>query len=119
MRESRRGMPVLEAGLDEELVERVVAATEDALPGERILAGLEAAIDLAEADPEGVRAALWELRSDPVALARLEGLLGGTPESASLRLGAAIQLAGAELASEAPDLRSRTTELLRWLEGDW
>jgi hypothetical protein len=42
-----------------------------------------------------------------------------SPERATLAIGAAIQIASAELASVAPDLRGRTDELLCWLEGAW
>jgi hypothetical protein len=119
MREGTRATPVLERRLDEETIERAIAAAEDTPGEEGLRAGLEAAIDLAEADPERARAALWELRGDHATLARIEGCLAASPERATLAVGAAIQLADAELDSPAPDLRGRLPELLRWLEADW
>jgi hypothetical protein len=50
---------------------------------------------------------------------RLEAHLSLSTKRAILALGAAIQLADAELASPDPDLRSRAPELLYWLEGAW
>jgi hypothetical protein len=119
MLEDTRGTLVLEGRLDEEMVERAIAAAEELPAGEQVAAGLGAVITFAEAEPEAARAALWELRGDGAALTRLEACLGGNAERATLALGAAIQLASAELASPAPDLRSRMPELLRWLEGAW
>ena len=76
-------------------------------------------IAVAETDPAAARSALRELRTDHVRLSRLEAWLGGDPDRATFGLGAAIQLADAELASPVPDLHSLVPELLRWLEGDW
>jgi len=76
-------------------------------------------IEIAEADPAAARSALCGLRSDPRALARVETCLDGDADQATLRLGAAIQLALSELSSANPDLRGRRSELTRWLEGRW
>jgi predicted exporter len=119
MTESRELTLVVDGRLDERLVERAFEAAAEGPRGARIRNGLEAAIDAAETDPDGAREALWTLRRDRVTLERLERCLDGDPERATLALGAAIQLAHAELASRDPDLRSRMPELLRWLEGDW
>jgi hypothetical protein len=82
---------------------------------EPVQAGLEAVIAMAELDPEGARAALWRLQTDWRALKRLEDHLGGEPTQAALRIGAAIHLARAELASPTPQLRRRLPELMEWL----
>lgn len=119
MRESRESTSVVEAGLDRRLLERVLEAAAGCPPRDRIRAGLEAAIDIAELDPEAAREALWTLCADRGALERLERCLDAETERATLALGAAIHLARAELASPAPDLRARVPELLRWLEGSW
>jgi hypothetical protein len=94
---------VLDGRLDEGLAERVFAA----------------AAELAELDPEAVRQALWSLQGDPSALRRLEAGLSLPPERATLALGAAIQLARAELSSAGPDLHGCLPEVRRWLEGRW
>lgn len=119
MREGTRTALPLEGFLDEDFVKPAVAAVEAAPPAERIRAGLEAAIELAETDPAAARASLIELRGDHEALTRLEEWLGGEPRRATFGLGAVLQVAIGELASAAPDLRSHLPELLRWLEGDW
>jgi hypothetical protein len=119
MEEGRELATVLDYRLDGRLVERVLAATEDAPPGDRLRAGVEAVIELAELDPEGTNEALAALRVDVATLRRLEGGLSLAPERATLALGAAIQLARTELSSAEPDLRGRAPELLRWLEGSW
>jgi len=105
--------------LDERLVERALQAAAAGSPTERVRNAVETAIDIAETDPEAAREALSALRSDPIALQRLEAGLELSPERATLALGAVIQLAVTELAASEPDLRGRTEELLRWLEGDW
>jgi hypothetical protein len=105
--------------LDEELVERAIAAVDEAAPRNRVRAGLEALIALAETDHAAARSALHELRTDHLRLSRLEAWLGGDPDRATFALGAAIQLAGTELTSAEPDLESLTPKLLHWLEGDW
>lgn len=119
MTEGREFAAVLDGNLDVRLVERVLAAATDAPAGESIRGALEAVVEIAESAPEETREALWVLRADAAALERLEEGLGLSPGRATLALGAAIQIAGAEMASAEPDLRSRMPELLRWLEGGW
>lgn len=120
MVESTETVLPIEGRLDEGLIEQAIAAAEgETFSEDRVRAGLEAVVACAEADPDAARAALWELRGDHATLARLEACLGGSRESATLALGAAIQLAAAELASPAPDLRRRLPELARWLERAW
>jgi len=119
MVESRESAAVVEVRLDEQLVERVLEAAGEGSRGERIRDGVEAVVEIAEVDPEAVAEALWSLRRDRATLERLEACLEGSAGRATLALGAAIQLARAELASPAPDLHSRVPELLRWLEGGW
>jgi hypothetical protein len=118
VREGTRTALLVKGQPDEEIVKRVVAAVEDAPPEERIRAGLEAAIDVAETDAVAARSALHSLRSDHERLAQVEAWLGGDPGRATLDLGAAIQIAYAELASPVPDLRSLMSPLLAWLEED-
>lgn len=119
MREGTRTALLEKGQFDEETVKRVIVATEEAAPDDRVRAGLEALIDLAEADPAAARSALRELRTDHVRLARIEVWLGGGPDRATFGLGAAIQLTDAELASSDPDLERLAPELLHWLEGEW
>jgi hypothetical protein len=96
-----------------ESVERAVACAEGS--ADPVQGGIEAAIAMAEIDPEGARAVLWRLQGDWETLERLEAKVGGDPALAPLRVGAAIQLARAELASPAPQLRCLLPELLAWL----
>lgn len=119
MREGTRTALLVEERLDEGIVKRVIAAAEEAPPDDRVRAGLEAVVVVAETDPIATRSALLELRTDHQRLAQLEAWLGGDPDRVTFSLGAAIQLVDAELASLAPDLESLVPELLRWLEGDW
>jgi hypothetical protein len=119
MREGTRTALLEKGQLDEETVKRAVAATAGAPPEDRVRAGLEALIDLAETDPAAARAALHELRTDHLSLAQIEAWLGGDPDRATFGLGAAIQLANTELASATPDLERLIPELLTWLEGKW
>jgi hypothetical protein len=119
MREGTRTALLEKGRFDEETVKRVIVATEEAPPEDRVRAGLEALIDLAEADPAAARSALHELRTDHHRLGRIEAWLGGDPDRATFGLGAAIQLADTELASPAPDLERLEPELLGWLEGKW
>lgn len=119
MREGTKTALLKEGQVDERIVDKAEAAIEEASPEERIRAGLEAAIEVAETDPAAARSALLKLRGDHEALARLEEWLGGEPRRTTFGLGAALQVAAAELGSATPDLRSRTPELLGWLEGDW
>lgn len=120
MTEGREPTLVVDGRLDERLVERAFEAAETVAPEDRVRTALEAAIDLVESsDPRGAREALWALRGSPIALKRLEACLDLEPERATLALGAAIQLASAELGSADPDLRGRSAEILQWLEGGW
>jgi hypothetical protein len=119
MREGTRTALLEKGRFDEEAVKRAIAATEEAPPEDQVRAGLEALIDLAETDPVTARSALRELRADPLRLGQIEAGLGGDPDRATFGLGAAIQLADAELASPTPDLERLAPELLSWLEGEW
>lgn len=78
-------------------------------------ASLEAIVALAEDDPAAARETLWRLQADWPALERLERQVGGRPAQAGLRVGAAIHLARAELASPTPRLRQKLPELLELL----
>ncbi len=119
MREGTRTALLEKGRFDEETVKRVIVATEEAPPEDRVRAGLEALIDLAETDPAAARSALRELRTDHPRLGRIEAWLSGDPDRATFGLGAAIQLADTELASPTPDLEKLEPELLHWLEGKW
>lgn len=119
MREGTKTALLVEGQLDEVFVKRAIAAAEEVPPADRVRAGLEALIETAETDPAAARSALRELRTDHRRLSRLEAWLGGDPDRATFGLGAAVQLADAELASAAPNLDDLVPELLRWLEGDW
>jgi hypothetical protein len=119
MTEGRGPTAVIDGRLDERLVERMLESAAAGPPAERVRDAVEAVIDVAESDPSGARKALWSLRGDCVSLERLEAGLRMSPERATLAIGAAIQIASAELGSASPDLRSRTDELLCWLEGAW
>jgi hypothetical protein len=119
MREGTKTALLEEGPLDEGFVRRASVAAEEAPPVNRVRAGLEAVVEEAEIDSASVRSALQGLRTDHRRLARLEAWLGGDPDRATFGLGAAIQLADAELGSAEPDLRRLVPELLRWLEGGW
>lgn len=119
MSEGTKTVLPVEGRLDERIARRVIAAAEEASPGDRVRAGLEASIEIAETDPAAARSALHGLRSDHLQLGRLEAWLGGDPDRTTFGLGAAIQALDAELASPAPDLDDLVPELLRWLEGEW
>lgn len=82
---------------------------------EPLRAGVEAIVAIAELNPAGARENLWRLQADWRTLKLLEQQVGGEPTVAALRIGAAIQLARAELASPAPQLRRRVPELMEWL----
>jgi hypothetical protein len=95
-------------------VARATAAADSS--SEPVLATVEAAVTMAEVDPEGARMALWRLQTDWATLAIMEERLGGEPTQAALKIGAAIQLARAELASPTPQLRERLIpEMMAWL----
>ena len=91
-----------------------VCAAADRAP-EPLRAGVEAIVAIAELSPERAREALWRLQGDWETLKLLEPHVGGSATQAALRLGAAIQLARAELASPTPRLRQRMPELMEWL----
>ncbi len=82
---------------------------------DQLRAGVEAIVALAELDPEEAREGLWRLQADWKTRELLEPHIGGGPDQAALRLGAAIQVARSELASPEPQLRQRLPELMRWL----
>jgi hypothetical protein len=119
MREGTRSALLVEGQLDEEIVERAISAAWEAPLDDRVIAGLEAVVDIAETDPAATRSALRHLRGDQAMLARLEGCIDGDEERATFALGAALQLALTELASPEPDLRGRIPEMERWLKGGW
>jgi hypothetical protein len=104
---------------DEEIVERAISAAREAPLDERVMAGLEAVVEIAESDPAAARSALSGLRGDHAMLTRLEGCLETDPRRATLAVGAALQLALTELALPEPDLRARVPEMERWLKGSW
>jgi|GEM_PF-566896 len=115
--EEDRGVALLIDGcLDERIVQQAFEAAADGPYGLRIRNALEAAIEAAEADPDRALEALWALRHDEETVERLVQCMGCSPERATLALGAAFQIAHAELANPDPDLRSRIPELLEWLE---
>jgi hypothetical protein len=119
MTEGTRSALLVEGQLDEEIVERAISAALEAPLDDRVIAGLEAVVDIAETDPATTRSALSHLRGDHAMLARLESCLDGSEERATFGLGAALQLALSELASPEPDLRGRIPEMARWLKGGW
>lgn len=98
----------------ESSVDQAIGAHETAL-FDPVLAGLETAVEMAEADPEGARAALWRLQGDWQTLERLEDLLGGPSTQTTFRIGAIIHLVRAELARPEPDPRRLIPEILNWL----
>jgi len=113
VRESRETLLIVPDRCYPNAVARALEAAEHS--PEPVQAGVEAVIDMAELDPEGARAALWRLQADWRTLKRLEEHVGGEPTMAALRVGAAIHLARAELASPTPQLRRRLPELMEWL----
>lgn len=119
MGEGTRTALLDEGRLEEEFVKGAMAAAEAARPRHRIRAGLAALIELAETDLAATRSALHALRKDQLRQGRLEAWLGGEPDRATFALGAAIQLATTELATDEPDLVGIEPDLLRWLEGEW
>lgn len=119
MREGTKTALLAEERLDEVFVERAIAAVEGASPDERVRIGLVVLVEMADTDLAAARSALRELRTDHLRRVRLEAWLGGDPDRTTFGLGAAIQLAEAELACADPDLDRLIPELLRWLEGGW
>jgi len=88
------------------------AADESADP---VRGGIEAAIAMAETNPTAARAVLWRLLGDSQAWEMMKEILGGQEIQATLRIGAAIHLALAELTSPAPQLHRLLPELMEWL----
>lgn len=80
-----------------------------------VKSGVEAAVAMAETNPAAACAVLWRLQGDWEAWEMMEDILGGQPAQATMRIGAAIQMARAELMSPAPQLRRRLPELMDWL----
>lgn len=119
MREGTRTAVPQEGQPDERFARRALVAAEEASPAHRVRAGLEALIVMAEDDPAAARSTLRQLRTDHRQLAHLEAWLGGDPDRTTFGLGAAIQLADAELSSPDADLHALVEELLPWLEGGW
>ena len=113
MAESRETLLAVSHPCDPDGLTKALDAAEHS--PEPLKAGVEAVIAMAERDPEIARAALWRLQTDWRALKRLEKHVSGGPTLATLRIGAAIHLARAELASPAPQLRRRLPELMEWL----
>src|ERR1044072_8488724 len=99
MREGTRTALLVEGRLDEEIVKRVIASTEEASPDDRIRVGLEAAVGVAETDQAAGRAAPPRRAPRPAPRHR-------TP-------------AKPRPAPGPPDLQGLMPVLLRWLEGDW
>lgn len=114
MREGRERLLVApDARYADALVEVYQAANRAPEP---LRAGVEALVDIAELlDPADAREGLWRLQTDCKTLTLVEPYVGGEPTQAALRIGAAIHLARAELASPEPRLRRRLPEILEWL----
>ena len=114
MEESRESLLVVSSpDRPSALAQVFEAAASSAQP---VQAYVETFVAMSESDPKGAYAALWRLQADWTTLKQLEEGLGD-PTQAALRIGAAIQLARAELASPAPQLRRRLPELMEWLDG--
>jgi hypothetical protein len=114
MRKSREALLIVPDRFYSNAVARAAAAADSS--SDPILAAIEAAVTMAEVDQEGARVALWRLQTDWETLAAMERRLGGEPTQAALKIGAAIQLARAELASPSPQLRQRLIpEIMEWL----
>ncbi|HEV7482325.1 MAG TPA: hypothetical protein VGO13_04430 [Solirubrobacterales bacterium] len=114
MRKSREALLIVSDACYPNAVARATAAADSS--SEPVLAAVEAVVTMAEVDPEGTRMGLWRLQTDWETLALMEERLGGEPTQAALKIGAAIQLARAELASPSPQLRQRLIpEMMEWL----
>ena len=116
MRESREALAMVEGSCPRsDLIAAVDAA--EGTP-EPLRTSLEAIVELSEEDAGAARQALWRPQADWPTLERLERQVGGQPEQAALRVGAAIHLARAELSSPDPHLRQRLPELLDLLKAE-
>jgi hypothetical protein len=113
MREARRRLRIASDSCYPNAVAQAMAVADHSR--EPVQAGIEAVVAMSEADPRGARVALWRLLADWPTLTRLEEHLGESSAQAALRIGAAIQVARAELSSPAPQLRRRLPEMLEWL----
>jgi hypothetical protein len=113
MEKSRAALLVVADAYYPDAVARATEAADRA--SEPVQAAIEAALAMAEVDPEGARLALWRLQTDWETLALIEAGLGGEPTQAALKIGAAIQLARAELASPTPQLHRLLPEMMEWL----
>ena len=113
MGETREALVAVEDVYYPDALAKTLAAADQS--PDPVQAGIEAAIEMAELDPSAAVAALWRLQADWKTLARLEERVGGEPTRATMRIGAAIHLARAELSSPTPQLRRRLPELLEWL----
>jgi hypothetical protein len=113
MRKTRERLLIVPDDRYEEGWTEVYEAAETA--PDQLQAGVEAIVELAEENPQSAREGLWRLLADWKTRKLLEPYIGGDPDWAALRLGAAIQLARAELASSNPRLRRRLPEIMRWL----
>jgi hypothetical protein len=114
MRESREALLIVPDAWYSNAVARATAAADSS--SEPVLAAVEAVVTMAEIDPKAARIALWRLQTDWETLAIIEERLGGEPTQAALKIGAAIHIARAELASPSPWLRQRLiAEMMEWL----
>jgi hypothetical protein len=113
MGETRQALLAVEDVCYPDALARAFAAADQS--PDPVQAGIEAAVEMAELNPRGAVAALWRLQADWKTLAQLEERVGGEPTRATMRIGAAIHLARAELSSPTPQLRQRLPELLEWL----
>jgi hypothetical protein len=114
MTESREPLLIVSDVCYPNAVARATAAADGS--SEPVLAAVEAVVTMAEVDPEATREGLWRLQADWKTLALMEERLGGEPTQAALRIGAAIHLARARLASPSPRLRERLVpEIMEWL----
>jgi len=117
MGESREALLVAADRCYADSVERAIEV-HDTSSEDPVRAGIAAAIEMAEDNPDGARSVLWKLQSDWEMLERLQERLGGEPTLSALRIGAAIHIARSELASPSPHLRERLPEILSWLESE-
>jgi hypothetical protein len=77
MRESREALLIVPDVCYPNAVARAFEAADHS--SEPVQAGVEAAVAMAELNPEGARAALWRLQTDWPTLKRLEERVGGEP----------------------------------------